>query len=299
VPNFLAAELLRKNTSCCCGPNKEPQGAATPNAHVNENSLKDRPAHRGSSQNNNTATRARKARPARVRRVVVPRCPSKGHETASAPRAMPIAPITAGTSTCPERHDAVVTPCATAGTSACPEHHDAVVAHCEAETPRTACPSAPPQLSTEESAALTCCVLKLCERENAPNTPTVNEVPVAGDPALLSALRKLPPTKKSVLFRGTRDRVDMAAYTPGSTVTWRECSLATTTLAAATSKLQQTSEGTLFVIRDAVGYDVAPFSFFPVGNEVLLEPELLFKVERVLELPDGMKIIELTHIPYV
>jgi len=112
---------------------------------------------------------------------------------------------------------------------------------------------------------------------------------------LLFGLRGLPRMVQPVLYRGIRQRCDLAKYQPGNIVTWSGFSSTTTNLAATqrflTDEATGKCEGTLFQIHsNAWGYDMQPFSFFPSEEEILLEPEIDLKVVSVLA-PPGVSLI--------
>ena len=117
---------------------------------------------------------------------------------------------------------------------------------------------------------------------------------------VMCALRKLPAVKGVTLYRGIRDKVDMNQYKEGSTVTWPGFSSTTpdmnTTKAFLTNMRDEregeerdggedetTMKGTLFVIEEAWGYDVQPYSIFSDEEEILLEPERVFEVTSVVD----------------
>eukprot|EP00727_Mastigamoeba_balamuthi_P009817 m51a1_g5458 hypothetical protein (1344) ;mRNA; f:232243-237797 len=115
---------------------------------------------------------------------------------------------------------------------------------------------------------------------------------------LLQALRKLPPVTGAVLHRGVAAQVptDAAHYQSGRTVTWHTLCSTTTNLAVTKDFLTDRStgiiSGTLFNIRGGWGYDIAPFSFVQSEREILLEPEMDYVVQGVLE-TGSLTVIEL------
>ena len=123
----------------------------------------------------------------------------------------------------------------------------------------------------------------------------------------MSALHKLPAVKGVTLYRGIRNKVDMNQYKEGNTVTWPGFSSTTpdmnTTKAFLTNMRDEregeemcddeevTMKGTLFIIEEAWGYDVQPYSIFPDEKEILLEPEREFEVTSIV---DGDEFVTVT-----
>jgi len=113
----------------------------------------------------------------------------------------------------------------------------------------------------------------------------------------------LPRVTKPVLHRGIRQHIRLSQYQPGNVVTWYAFSSTTPDLATTqqfmTDRATGRCEGTLLQIHgNAWGYDVQPFSFFPNEEEILLEPEIDFKVISVLAPPDnGLIIVDLDMLP--
>jgi len=117
---------------------------------------------------------------------------------------------------------------------------------------------------------------------------------------LLSALRSLPRFTAPVLYRGIRERIAMNSghYYAGNTVTWHSFSSTTPDVAVTKSFLTGAAsgkcEGTLFILHNAWGYDLQPFSIFE-EHEVLLEPEVQLRVMSVLDAP--LIVVEAEMVP--
>ncbi|KAH3765221.1 hypothetical protein Pelo_2912 [Pelomyxa schiedti] len=116
---------------------------------------------------------------------------------------------------------------------------------------------------------------------------------------LLSALRRLERVQYPLLYRGITKRVDVNKYHRSSTVIWHTfCSTTTdmqVTQGFLTDKVTKETSGTLFVVRDAWGYNIQKYSFMPGEQEIILEPELEFQVSGVLNLP--LVVVELSMTP--
>ncbi len=121
---------------------------------------------------------------------------------------------------------------------------------------------------------------------------------------LLCALRSVPPAHHQTLFRGIRERVKLneTHYSKGKKVTWHTFSSATTEMETTQDFLTDhrtgRCEGTLFIIRGTPwGYNIQPFSCFPDEREILLEPEINFRVTGIVNPPVGLTIIDLEMLP--
>ncbi|KAH3743499.1 hypothetical protein Pelo_15094 [Pelomyxa schiedti] len=119
---------------------------------------------------------------------------------------------------------------------------------------------------------------------------------------LLAGLRKMPRVACSAterLYRGitTRVSVDQNHYRRGNRITWH--SFTSTSLDMEVTKNFLTNKetgvcaGSLFFLKNSWGYDLQAFSFVPSEREILLEPEVQFLVESVLD-SGTLLIIELT-----
>ena len=106
------------------------------------------------------------------------------------------------------------------------------------------------------------------------------------------------------MYRGIRNKVDLSYYKEGETVVWPGFSSTSpdmNTTKAFLSRRNDAQEneeddysdgksgskkelckGTLFIIEDAWGYDIEPFSIFKGEKEILLEPERKFEVVSVI-----------------
>lgn len=108
---------------------------------------------------------------------------------------------------------------------------------------------------------------------------------------VMSALRKLPRCSGPTLYRGIRNDIDKDKYKVGKKVVFHGFSSTSVNMATVKAFLASSvdperggcSSGTLFVIEDAWGYDIQPYSMFPEEKEILLEPERCFVVNSVIE----------------
>lgn len=122
---------------------------------------------------------------------------------------------------------------------------------------------------------------------------------------LLTALRKLPHSKGRLLYRGVKDKIRRDIYTSGNVVMWPSLSSTSPDMKAVKKFLAEEDEhdgsddddddneghsdenvarkGTLFIIENAWGYNIQPYSLSPEQEEVLLEPKRQFQVESVIE----------------
>lgn len=119
---------------------------------------------------------------------------------------------------------------------------------------------------------------------------------------VMTSLRRLPVVRGVTLYRGIRSSVDMSVHQVGSVISWPAFSSTTPDMKVTENFLTKqmvTSEegidlsnfneiseelhGTLFIIEDAWGYDIQPYSFYRDEEEILLEPEQQFKVESVID----------------
>lgn len=119
---------------------------------------------------------------------------------------------------------------------------------------------------------------------------------------LLFGLRSLPRFTSRVLYRGIKDRValDDSHYHEGNKITWHTFASTTTDLKVTKTFLTDpttgVTSGTLFAIHgDPWGYELSPFSHFPGEKEILIEPEMDFKVVGVLNGP--LIVIDLEMLP--
>ena len=118
---------------------------------------------------------------------------------------------------------------------------------------------------------------------------------------VMTSLRKLPRVTGKTLYRGIRERVNKRDYASGSIVVWHglsSTSLDINTVKASLGRAElsggnesKKARGTLFIIENAWGYDIQPYSLFPDEEEILLEPEREFKVQSVIE--SGATIVKL------
>lgn len=103
---------------------------------------------------------------------------------------------------------------------------------------------------------------------------------------MMSALRKLPRVTGRMLYRGTRERIEMGRYREGRIVMWPGLSSTSpniNTVKKLLSKGRGGNRGTLFIIEDGWGYNLRPYSLFPDEEEILLEPGRCFRVKGVIE----------------
>ena len=104
---------------------------------------------------------------------------------------------------------------------------------------------------------------------------------------LLKALRKLRPIdpRTTTLYRGTNGKYlkfDKEHYQEGNTMTWPAFTSTSTKEDVIYSFLERTTQPVIFEIHGAfVGYNIKDFSKFPNEDEILLEPETTFRIERI------------------
>lgn len=115
---------------------------------------------------------------------------------------------------------------------------------------------------------------------------------------VMSALRKLPRVTGITLYRGVKGDVNLDEdhYHEGNVITWPAISSTSPVADEVKEALTVGSEsgeavGTLFVIEDAWGYNIQPYSLFPNEAEILIEPERQFKVISVAR--DDLTVIKL------
>ena len=120
---------------------------------------------------------------------------------------------------------------------------------------------------------------------------------------LMRALRKLPRCEDRLLYRSLRGAIDGDMYKKGSIVTWPAIVSTSPDMGVAKRLIEEAYEidgeenagdvkGTLFVIENAWGYNIQPYSLFPDddGEEILLEPERRFQVDSVITSSDLMVV---------
>lgn len=124
---------------------------------------------------------------------------------------------------------------------------------------------------------------------------------------VMTALRKLPRVTGITLYRGVRGEVNMDEnhYCKGNVVTWPALSSTSPNmeetkkfLAKGTKKKKKNNnkaKGTLFIIENAWGYDIQPYSLFPDEAEILIEPERWFMVDSVIQ-GEGLTFIKLRMV---
>ena len=123
---------------------------------------------------------------------------------------------------------------------------------------------------------------------------------------VMSALRKLPATKGMMLYRGIHGKVELSQYKEGSTVTWPRFSSTSPNMNVTKNFMEKmikehessnikrsnnddninkdvTLKGALFIIEDAWGYRIQPYSLYSEEEEILLEPEREFKVTSIVD----------------
>lgn len=130
---------------------------------------------------------------------------------------------------------------------------------------------------------------------------------------VMTSLRRMPVVRGMTLYRGIRSSIDMSVHKVGAVISWPAFSSTTpnmkTTKAFLTKQVRETENeveledgeqlidgntqlnGTMFVIEDAWGYDIQPYSFYQDEEEILLEPGQQFRVEGVV---DGDKFTLIT-----
>lgn len=106
---------------------------------------------------------------------------------------------------------------------------------------------------------------------------------------VMRGLRKVPRCTGNTLYRGMKRSIDRSAYGNGKIVVFHGFSSTSVNIKTVKEFLAMSgpndddSGGTLFVIEEAWGYDLQPYSFFPEDKEILLEPERYFGVQSVIE----------------
>ena len=118
---------------------------------------------------------------------------------------------------------------------------------------------------------------------------------------LLTALRKLPRLYEKTLFRGLPKEL---SYKRGESVCWHR--FTSTTLDMAVTKGFMAKEGgtgeaagTIFLMPcgdECWGYDLRAFSFFPGEEELLLEPERVFRVQSVDRMSSLLTFVHLEPV---
>ena len=118
---------------------------------------------------------------------------------------------------------------------------------------------------------------------------------------LLTALRKLPRLYEKTLFRGLPKEL---SYKRGESVCWHR--FTSTTLDMAVTKGFMAKEGgtgeaagTIFLMPcgdECWGYDLRAFSFFPGEEELLLEPERVFRVQSVNRVSSLLTFVHLEPV---
>ena len=123
----------------------------------------------------------------------------------------------------------------------------------------------------------------------------------------MTALRKLPRVTGQVLYRGVRGEVnlDKDHYSKGNVVVWPALSSTSPDMSTTKAFLEKGSKkkkkgkesGTLFIISNAWGYNIQPYSLFPDEEEILLEPERQFHVVSVLRAAFTIINLEMLDTP--
>lgn len=115
---------------------------------------------------------------------------------------------------------------------------------------------------------------------------------------VMRALRKLPRVTGITLYRGVRGvvKLDEDHYHEGNVITWPVISSTSPVIDEVKESLAAGSEsgeavGTLFVIENAWGYNIQPYSLFPNEAEILIEPDRQFKVISVAR--DDLTVVTL------
>lgn len=88
-----------------------------------------------------------------------------------------------------------------------------------------------------------------------------------------------------------------AEYAEGDETVWRAISSTSPNISVTKTFLAQDAEamksvGILFIIEDGWGYDVQPYSMFPDEEEIVLEPERMFRVTSVIP-GEGLTVVKL------
>ena len=119
---------------------------------------------------------------------------------------------------------------------------------------------------------------------------------------LMAALRRLPRVSGMTLYRGVRGdfSLDGERYVEGNIITWPALTSASPDVNATKASLARGSakgkaSGTFFVIENAWGYNIQPYSLYPGEVEIIIEPEQQFEVVSVIE-SEGITIVTLRMI---
>lgn len=147
--------------------------------------------------------------------------------------------------------------------------------------------------------------------DNVESSPfrIINRAFIANDPEdlkkiagllclFMTALRRLPRVSNVTLYRGIRGNAESSKgqYSEGSVVVWPALTSASPDVKATKSSLMSgTGEGTLFIIENAWGYNIQPYSLNQDEVEIIIEPGMQFTVQSVVE-TEGITIITLRMI---
>lgn len=114
---------------------------------------------------------------------------------------------------------------------------------------------------------------------------------------ILTAFGRLPPSKRSVVYRGIKKDLTRD-YRKGETIIWWGFSSCTSTMTALENEqfLGSTGDRTFFTIECANGKDVKKYSIVPNEDEILLPPARLFQIVSCLDQSDGLYMIQLKEI---
>lgn len=110
-------------------------------------------------------------------------------------------------------------------------------------------------------------------------------------------LRRKGKTSNYVEINSGSNGYDEVAYKEGDEAVWRAISSTSPDISVTKSFLAKDivamkAVGTLFIIEKGWGYDVQPYSMFPDEEEIVIEPERLFRVTSVIP-GEGLTIIRL------
>eukprot|EP01094_Clydonella_sp_ATCC50884_P019783 TRINITY_DN3944_c0_g1_i1.p2 TRINITY_DN3944_c0_g1~~TRINITY_DN3944_c0_g1_i1.p2 ORF type:complete len:187 (-),score=47.89 TRINITY_DN3944_c0_g1_i1:72-632(-) len=119
---------------------------------------------------------------------------------------------------------------------------------------------------------------------------------------LMSALRKLPPAAAPVVFRGARGGPWVSGrYAEGSEFCWSAFSSTTAHIGIVQQFLGGSGLRVIFQLhlspKEGDARALADFSLYRVEEEILLPPNVRFRVTSVLRMPGGLHQIQCTQLP--
>ena len=116
---------------------------------------------------------------------------------------------------------------------------------------------------------------------------------------IMQAMKACSPFECRHVFRGMKAALPVGKYFTGRIITWYQFSSCTADISVQHQLLDHQGDRTLFQIelttRDA--RNIAPYSFNPDEKEVLLQPNTRFEVTGVVDVGDGLTVINLKELP--